>query len=273
MSATRAFAAPVRPNAAIAAKHSQFSRSGQLSLAPASSTRRPVRSVITRAGDDKKNDKKDSSKIDSGKVKVNFSIKMKGNYGDQVCVVGNTDKLGKWNVNNGVYLKWSDGDVWKGSVSMNKGGYVEYKLLVKDKRNKLHWEKHHNRTLQLFDGGSELTVSGRYSSAGALNIMKKDASKNVKVAFGIHTKVMYGHEIAIVGGAKELGGWNADDALPLKWEKGDVWKAEVEMTSEDIVSVVEGRNTIAKNKKEVRSLVAEEERSVEQSQFEEGRFG
>ena len=225
MSAQLAFAAPVRPHAAIAARHSQFRRvPGQLCAAPTSSTRRPVRSVLTRAGDDK-------GGVDKDKVKVNFAIKMTGNYGDQVCVVGNTEKLGKWNAQNGVWLTWSDGDVWKGSVTVPQGGYVEYKLAVKDKKNKVHWETRHNRTLQLFDGGSDLTVTGRYGNGGSLHIAKKDATKNVKVAFAIHTKVTYGHEIAIVGGAKELGGWNPDDAIPLKWEKGDVWKAEVEMTA------------------------------------------
>ena len=166
--ATRALYAP----AAVGSRRSQFSRAGQLSAAPAS-TRRPVRSVLTRAGDDKKEEKK----ISSDKVKVNFAIKLKGNYGDQVCVVGNTSKLGRWKGQDGVYLKWSEGDVWKGSVEMNYGEYVEYKVLIKDKHGKIHWEKHHNRTVQLYDGGAELTIAGRFG--GSLNITKKDAKKNM----------------------------------------------------------------------------------------------
>ena len=54
--ATRALHAP----AALGSRRSQFSRAGQLSVAPAS-TRRPVRSVLTRAGDDKKEEKKVTS--------------------------------------------------------------------------------------------------------------------------------------------------------------------------------------------------------------------
>ena len=141
--------------------------------------------------------------------------------------MGNTSKLGRWKRQDGVYLKWSEGDVWKGSVEMNYGEYVEYKVLVKDKHGKIHWEKHHNRTVQLYDGGAELTIAGRFG--GSLNITKKDAKKNVTVAFKIH-KVMYGHEIAVVGGAEEFGAWNPDDAMPLKWTKGDIWEGEAEMT-------------------------------------------
>ena len=217
--ATRALHAP----AALGSRRSQFSRAGQLSAAPAS-TRRPVRSVVTRAGDDKKEEKK----ISKDKVKVNFAIKLKGNYGDQVCVVGNTSKLGRWNDRDGVYLKWSEGDVWKGSVEMDWHEHVEYKVLIRDKHGKTHWEKHHNSNVQLYDGGAEPTIAGRYG--GSLNITKKDATKNVKVAFEIHSKVKYGHEIAIMGGAKEFGAWNPDDAMPLKWTKGDIWEGEVEMT-------------------------------------------
>ena len=143
--------------------------------------------------------------------------------------MGNTDKLGRWNGQNGVYLKWSEGDVWKGSVEVPAGGYVEYKLLVKGKHGDMRWEKHHNRVVQLYDGGADLTISGRFD--GSLNITKKDAKKNVTVAFNIHKRIPFGHEIAVVGGAKEFGAWNVDDAMPLRWSEGDVWKGETELTS------------------------------------------
>ena len=179
--------------------------------------------MVTRAGDD------DKAKVSKDKVKVNFEIRRKCEYGEQVCVVGNVDKLGRWNKHDGVFLKWHPGDVWKGSVEVNAGGYVEYKLLVKDRRGNVRWEKHHNRVVQLYDGGADLVVSGRFD--GALHIAKKDAKKNVTVSFNIHQKIMYGHEIAILGGAKEFGAWNPDEAMPLKWSEGDVWKGEVELTA------------------------------------------
>ena len=224
--AVRAFMASSRVAASPAAgaqKKSEFSGS-QFSAKPTAAFRRPTRgAVVVRAGDDDK-------KIAKDKVKLNFAIKLSGTaYGEQVCVVGNTDKLGRWDGQNGVYLKWSEGDVWKGSVEVPAGGYVEYKLLVKGKHGDMRWEKHHNRVVQLYDGGADLTISGRFD--GSLNITKKDAKKNVTVAFNIHKRIPFGHEIAVVGGAKEFGAWNVDDAMPLRWSEGDVWKGETELTS------------------------------------------
>jgi hypothetical protein len=40
----------------------------------------------------------------------------------------------------------------------------------------------------------------------------------------------FGHEICVVGGAKEFGAWNPGKAFALTWSEGDVWKGDVELT-------------------------------------------
>ena len=162
--------------ARVAVPASSFSAAGS-----AGAARRPLRNVVTRAGsdDDKKKDDKKSS-VPKEKVLLKFAIRCGGtSYGEQVCVVGNTHQLGGWDERRGVTLKWSEGDVWKGEVEVPAGGNVEYKLLIRNKHGHSRWEDAHNRLIQLYDGGSELVVEGRYGQA--LDIKKKGSeNKNVK---------------------------------------------------------------------------------------------
>lgn len=46
-------------------------------------------------------------------VAVDFQIPYHCRYGQHVCVVGNADKLGGWEVARAVEMNWSDGDMWK----------------------------------------------------------------------------------------------------------------------------------------------------------------
>merc|ERR1712100_310138 len=82
----------------------------------------------------------------------------------------------------------------------------------------------------LYEGGTTIVAKGIFGRD--VDLKKKDdkMDKNVKVSFNIHQKIMYGHEVCVVGSAKEFGGWNVDRAFPLKWSEGDVWKGEIEMT-------------------------------------------
>ena len=209
---------------AVASRTSEFSRNQLVnSRAVVSRDRRPVRSgsLVVRAGD----------KPASDKVKIEFEIKQKLRYGEQLVVCGNSDKMGRWKPNDGVHLKWSDGDVWKGSIEVPAGGYVEYKIAIKKKHGQpAYWEKRHNRIIQLYEGGATIVAKGAFGRDVDLKRKDDKMDKNVKVNFNIHKKIMYGHEVCIVGSAKEFGGWDNERALPLKWSEGDVWKGEVEMT-------------------------------------------
>jgi hypothetical protein len=159
-------------------------------------SRRPVRNVVTYAGDDKKEKKeeKKSSSIPKEKVLLKFAIRCSDTaYGEQLAVVGNTTALGAWDEKSkGVALKWSEGDVWKGSVEVPAGGNVEYKLLIKNKHGHIRWENYpHNRLVQLYDGGAELTVVGKFGAE--LDVTKKGSEeKNVKVSINIHSRVNFG---------------------------------------------------------------------------------
>ena len=49
-------------------------------------------------------------------------------------------------------------------------------------------------------------------------------------------QVRYGQRLWVVGNQQELGSWNVDSGLKLKWHEGHVWSAAVEL---DVGSKVE----------------------------------
>ena len=209
------------------ASRAQHSLTGAKILPAHRAISRPLRATtrFVVAGDDKKDEEK---KISKDKVLVNFEIEKKTAFGSVVKVVGGSDKLGRWNANDGVALRWSEGDVWKGSVEVPAGGEMEYKLVTCTRRHGNQWEGGINRVLQLYDGGSELLAKGRFDAGVELS-HKKPKKELVAVAFNFHGKTEFGHEICVMGGAKELGGWDPLKAKPLKWGPGDVWKGEVDV--------------------------------------------
>lgn len=54
-------------------------------------------------------------------------------------------------------------------------------------------------------------------------------SQTRRVKFSIKHKVPYGFEMAVVGGAAQLGRWVPEEGLSLKWHEGDVWQTEVDL--------------------------------------------
>ena len=53
-----------------------------------------------------------------------------------------------------------------------------------------------------------------------------------KIIFHIRYDSKFGDNIGILGSIEELGNWCQDKILYLKWNKGNIWKGEVELTSE-----------------------------------------
>ncbi|KAL0045476.1 hypothetical protein WJX82_007771 [Trebouxia sp. C0006] len=58
------------------------------------------------------------------------------------------------------------------------------------------------------------------------------ASTNLnRVVFTIPCKVHFGQSLSISGEGEELGQWNPDKSLPLAWNQGDLWAAEIPLPS------------------------------------------
>lgn len=57
------------------------------------------------------------------------------------------------------------------------------------------------------------------------------AAKLNRVVFTIPWKVQFGQSLCVSGQGEELGQWNPDKSLPLKWNDGDIWAAEIPLPS------------------------------------------
>lgn len=46
-----------------------------------------------------------------------------------------------------------------------------------------------------------------------------------KVLFTLPWSVQFGESLSVSGEGSELGSWNPEESLPLKWNEGDLWAA------------------------------------------------
>lgn len=86
------------------------------------------------------------------KAAVKFQIKKQVEWGDKLCLVGNHKVLGRWEADNGVELRWNDGDVWTANVKLPDNAKVEYKVVNIKGLGDPEWERGDNRSLSV---GSE----------------------------------------------------------------------------------------------------------------------
>ena len=56
-----------------------------------------------------------------------------------------------------------------------------------------------------------------YASSSNLNLNQ--------VLFTIPWSVQFGESLSVSGEGSELGSWNPEESLPLKWNEGDLWAA------------------------------------------------
>ena len=61
---------------------------------------------------------------------LRFNVLAHTEVGQTVCVVGDVPALGNWEVGDGLMLRWTEGDVWEGSVRVPQGAEVEYKTAI-----------------------------------------------------------------------------------------------------------------------------------------------
>ena len=45
-------------------------------------------------------------------MRVSFNLPYRCQFGQHLAIVGDDERLGQWNVQQGVAMQWSEGDVW-----------------------------------------------------------------------------------------------------------------------------------------------------------------
>jgi len=136
---------------------------------------------------------------------LKFSMKYQTLPGQNIYILGNLDNLGNWK-NKIFKLKWTNGHIWKGELSLNRDiESFEYKFVcAEDKPGSERWEQGKNR-LFLFD---RKLLSPK-------NKIKLDC---VWEKFVINFNLYYplkndSEKMQITGEVNELGNWSLDNNL------------------------------------------------------------
>ncbi len=85
-----------------------------------------------------------------------FSVRKHVSFGECIRVVGSTPELGGWDVARAPSLRWGEGDVWSGEVSLTPGAQASFKFVVcrDGDGHAPEWEEGADRQLRVSDDGA-----------------------------------------------------------------------------------------------------------------------
>ena len=78
--------------------------------------------------------------------KIIFSIIYNTIFGEEVSILGSSPKLGSWDLNGALHLKWNEGNLWKGEISVEVENLkdFEFKFVIIEKGKIKYWEQGEN---------------------------------------------------------------------------------------------------------------------------------
>ena len=79
--------------------------------------------------------------------KIIFQMKYNTQMGEDLAVIGSINELGCWNQGGALRLSWNEGNIWKGSLTVNDTNILdfEYKFIFISKGCVKQWEDGNNR--------------------------------------------------------------------------------------------------------------------------------
>ena len=74
--------------------------------------------------------------------KVTFQIEYATIFGEEIAISGSGNSLGNWDQNKVFKLKWTNGNIWKGSISLNEYNFsnFEFKFVLLSNNKIKTWE-------------------------------------------------------------------------------------------------------------------------------------
>lgn len=79
---------------------------------------------------------------------------------------------------------------------------------------------------QIYEEALKIERSGGLDSFTIDNYLKKEM-KIDKIIFEMKYQTQMGQELGVIGSFDQLGNWNQDKALKMKWNEGNIWMIEV----------------------------------------------
>ena len=99
--------------------------------------------------------------------KITFEMNYKTKFGEEIGILGNIDYLGNWNTNKVFKLKWTNGNLWVGSISINEDNLIdfEFKFILLYHNKIIKWESGINNIFSFNDINQKLIKqkNGQYS--------------------------------------------------------------------------------------------------------------
>ena len=108
--------------------------------------------------------------------KIIFSIIYNSIYGEEVCILGSTRKLGNWKSSEALHLKWNSGNLWKGEIKVEVEDLkdFEFKFVIMEKGKIKYWESGDNNVFKF----AELINEFQFNKKGKYNKYEYDYNKN-----------------------------------------------------------------------------------------------
>ncbi|MCO5559477.1 hypothetical protein L7F22_013077 [Adiantum nelumboides] len=93
-------------------------------------------------------------------VPVYFMLVHRCSLGHIFKLVGNIDKLGKWNSHKALKMVWHFNDIWIASINLHAGTFLEYKIVLTREADDaiIQWQTGLNKRLAIPDTCHELVI-------------------------------------------------------------------------------------------------------------------
>lgn len=141
-------------------------------------------------------------------ARVEFRIKFRTNYGQQMKIVGSHSQFGSWSISRCPAMKWSDGDVWRMTLFLPVAQIYEYKYVVVNSNSPsvVLWQQGNNCVLAISAQDKELQVGDNWSGSPGATVASKGR--------GISTK-----EERLMDWAREMRASSGNNKMTLKQKR------------------------------------------------------
>lgn len=97
-----------------------------------------INNIISSSNEDFKNDPNYNFPLKEIVFKINYNTF----FGQEIGILGSIDKLGNWNEDQILYLNWNEGNIWTGSIMVDKNQIedFEFKFVICENKKILCWE-------------------------------------------------------------------------------------------------------------------------------------
>ena len=102
--------------------------------------------TINSEKEDSSSSSSSSSSTATALVALRCAFRAELSVGETLVVVGSTPLLGEWKAEDGFKLSWTEGNVWKGNLPVEREEF-EFKLVVEKTSGETYWEKGENRKI------------------------------------------------------------------------------------------------------------------------------